>query len=64
MKDEKELGASGEIDFAAALAESDKAGVQYLVVEVEKYNFTPVESVQKSFDYLNNAEFVKACYKK
>ncbi len=64
MKDEKELGDSGEIDFKAALANADKAGVQYLVVEVEQYNFEPLVSVQKSFDYLNAAEFVKASYTK
>ena len=62
MKDEAELGASGKVDFEAALANADKAGVQYLVVEVERYNFEPLVSVQKSFDYLNNAEFVEACY--
>jgi hypothetical protein len=30
-----------------------------IVVEVEEYNFTPIESVQKSLEYLQNAEFVK-----
>jgi sugar phosphate isomerase/epimerase len=64
MKDVAELGDSGEIDFKAALNKAKKAGVQYLVVEVERYNFTPLESVKKSFDYLNNAKFVKACYSK
>lgn len=64
MKDVAELGASGEIDFESILDKAKEAGVQYLVVEVEEYNFEPLESVQKSFDYLNNAEFVKACYHK
>lgn len=64
MKDEAELGESGEIDFKAALDMADKAGVKFLVVEVERYNFDPLVSVQKSFDYLNEAEFVKACYNK
>lgn len=64
MKDVAELGASGEIDFKAALADAEKAGVKYLVVEVERYNFEPTESVKKSFDFLNNADYVKACYNK
>lgn len=64
MKDEAELGESGEIDFKAALGKAKKAGVQYLVVEVERYNFEPLVSVQKSFDYLNDAKFVKARYDK
>jgi sugar phosphate isomerase/epimerase len=57
VKDEKELGASGKMDFPAIFALS--AGVKYFVVEVESYTNNPVESVQKSFDYLNTADFVK-----
>ena len=64
MKDVAELGESGEIDFKAALGKAKKAGVKYLVVEVERYNFDPLVSVQKSWDYLNEAKFVKACYNK
>lgn len=64
MKDATELGESGEIDFKAVLDAADKSGVKHLIVEVEEYNFEPLVSVQKSFDYLNNAAFVKAFYNK
>jgi sugar phosphate isomerase/epimerase len=64
MKDEAELGDSGEIDFKAALSKAKKAGVKYLVVEVERYNFAPLVSVQKSYDFLNNAKYVKKSYNK
>ena len=64
VKDEKELGASGEMDFETSFAMAQEAGVQYLIVEVEKYNFEPLESIEKSLHYLQNAEFVKASYTK
>ncbi len=59
IKDLKELGASGMVGFDAIFKNRCKAGAKHIVVEVERYNFTPLESVKKSFDYLNNAEFVK-----
>jgi hypothetical protein len=33
--------------------------VDYLIVEVERYNHAPLESVRMSLDYLNRADFVK-----
>nr|WP_321406360.1 sugar phosphate isomerase/epimerase [uncultured Carboxylicivirga sp.] len=59
VKDEKELGASGKMDFESVFAEAEKAGMKKIVVEVEAYNFEPLESVKLSYDYLNQAEFVK-----
>jgi len=59
IKDEKEIGASGEIDFKAIYDNKSKAGTKFAIVEVERYDFEPLVSVQKSFDYLNNAPFVK-----
>jgi sugar phosphate isomerase/epimerase len=59
IKDEKELGESGMMDFKAIFDKLKVAGTKYLIVEVEQYNFPPLESVKKSFDYLNNAPFVK-----
>jgi sugar phosphate isomerase/epimerase len=52
LKDHKELGKSGMVGFDAIFQNASKAGVKYLVVEVEKYNFTPFESVSMSLDYL------------
>jgi len=59
VKDEKELGASGMMNFEDIFNKLDLAGTKYLIVEVEQYDFAPVESVKKSFDYLNEAAFVK-----
>ncbi|PWE01141.1 sugar phosphate isomerase/epimerase family protein [Marinilabilia rubra] len=64
VKDEKELGASGDMDFESSFELAGKAGVQYLIVEVEKYNFDPLESVEKSLQYLQNADFVESAYVK
>jgi len=52
LKDHKELGKSGMVGFDAIFQNASKAGVKYLVVEVEKYNFTPFESVSMSLNYL------------
>jgi sugar phosphate isomerase/epimerase len=59
VKDEAELGASGKIDFASIYKEVEKSGMKYQVIEVEKYNFPPLESVKKSIDFLLEADFVK-----
>lgn len=66
IKDNKELGQSGMVGFDAIFKSenTDKAGVEYLVVEVEKYNFTPVESVKMSYDYLQGLDGVKVSYAK
>jgi sugar phosphate isomerase/epimerase len=62
IKDEKELGASGYMDFKPIYDAVAEAGTKYMIVEVERYDFPPVESVKKSFEFLNNAEFVKDDY--
>ena len=59
IKDEEEIGASGTIDFKPIFEAAYKQGMKDFYVEVERYNFEPVESVHKSFDYLNNASYVK-----
>ncbi len=59
IKDEKELGESGEMDFQSSFDMAETAGVQYNVVEVERYNFEPLESVEKSLEYLKEIGFVK-----
>jgi sugar phosphate isomerase/epimerase len=59
IKDEKELGESGEMDFVSLLAMADKAGAKYHVVEVERYSFEPLESVEKSLEFLREIKFVK-----
>lgn len=59
IKDAKELGESGEIDFKPILDRAVKEGAVYHVVEVEKYNFEPVVSVEKSLEHLKEIGFAK-----
>ena len=59
VKDKVELGASGEMDFESAFENAEKAGMKYYIVEVEQYNFEPLVSVEKSYEYLVNAPFAK-----
>ena len=58
IKDKEELGASGMMDFAAIFSAKEKSGVKYGIVEVEEYNFPPIESCKKSLDFLLAAEYV------
>lgn len=62
IKDNKELGQSGMVGFDAIFKNTDAAGVKHLIVEVEKYNFIPDESVKRSLDYLLNCSLVKESY--
>lgn len=59
VKDEKELGQSGKIDFAPIFAHAEEAGVQYYIIEVEEYSMEPIESVRQSFDYLVKSNLIK-----
>jgi sugar phosphate isomerase/epimerase len=59
IKDKEELGESGSIDFPAILDKAMEIGSEYFVVEVEEYNFTPLESVKMSYDYLKEIGFAK-----
>lgn len=63
IKDHKELGQSGMVGFDAIFNNLPKS-VEGIVVEVERYNFEPKESVKKSYEYLKNSSFVPACYAK
>ena len=65
IKDEKELGGDDSVmDFDTIFQNIDNSGAEYLIVEVEKYNFDPLESVKMSLDYLLENENVKADYSK
>ncbi len=59
VKDEQEVGASGDIDFERIFAYTGQAGMEYMVVEVESYNYEPLESVRISLNYLLEADYVK-----
>jgi len=58
IKDKAEVGASGEMDFATTFASRKKSGAEYGIVEVEEYNFSPLESCKKSLEYLVAADYV------
>jgi sugar phosphate isomerase/epimerase len=59
VKDEKEVGASGTMDFETIFANAELSGMEYPIVEQEEYTTTPLEGVTKSFEFLNEAEYVK-----
>jgi sugar phosphate isomerase/epimerase len=59
IKDEKEIGESGLIDFKPIYETAYKNGLKDSFVEVERYNFDPIVSVKKSYDYLNAAKYVR-----
>lgn len=59
IKDNKELGESGMVGFDAIFRNSKVAGAKYYVVEVERYNFSPIESVKKSLLYLLSNSYPK-----
>ncbi len=59
VKDEAEVGASGNIDFERIFNHAEQSGMEYMIVEVEKYNYEPLESIRVSLEYLQNADFVK-----
>ncbi len=49
IKDESEIG-SGPVDFQAVFEAADSVGTaEWYVIEVEKYQHAPLESVQRSF---------------
>jgi len=57
IKDNKELGESGTMDFTEIFNHKKESGLKYGIVEVEDYNFTPLESVQKSLEYLKTTNY-------
>ncbi|HPR33274.1 MAG TPA: sugar phosphate isomerase/epimerase [Prolixibacteraceae bacterium] len=59
VKDKEELGASGMMDFASMFAAAEVSGMKHIIVEVERYNYTPLESVKMSYDFLMEADYVK-----
>lgn len=63
IKDDREIGQSGMVGFDAIFDNAKVAGVENIVVEVERYNLPVEESVKASIDYLLKAPFVKASYK-
>ncbi|MDR1339741.1 MAG: sugar phosphate isomerase/epimerase [Prevotellaceae bacterium] len=59
IKDEQEIGVSGEMDFKTIFETAYANGIKDWYVEVERYIATPQEDVKRSYDYLNKADYVK-----
>jgi len=59
IKDEKAIGSSGTIDFKPIFDQFYANGMKDWYVEVEKYDGTPQEDVEKSYDFLADAKYVK-----
>ena len=57
IKDKKELGESGTMNFNEIFKHKKESGLKYGIIEVEEYNFTPLESVQKSLEYLKTTNY-------
>lgn len=64
IKDLREIGQSGMVGFDAIFRNTDVAGVEQIVVEVEQYSYDVEKSVRMSLKYLLEAPFVKASYSK
>ncbi|ARV15664.1 hypothetical protein [Polaribacter sp. SA4-12] len=52
VKDYKELGHSGKIDFNKIFLSAEKAGLKYVIAEVEDYNYPTITSVGLAWGYL------------
>lgn len=59
VKDSLEVGASGKMDFKTIWENAGQAGMKYYVVEQEAFTTSPFEGIKQSFDFLNQAEYVK-----
>jgi sugar phosphate isomerase/epimerase len=59
IKDESIIGETGELDFRAIFDAAYAQGMKDYYVEVEKYTLPPLNCVEKSYDFLYGADFVK-----
>lgn len=64
VKDENELGGSGMMGFDAIFNNAGVAGLEYPVVEIERYAQPVMVEAKESADYLNAAPFYKKTYRK
>lgn len=62
VKDDKEIGASGKMDFQAIYEKAAVAGLKYAIVEQEAFDMEPFESIKASYDFLKNAPYVQDTY--
>jgi sugar phosphate isomerase/epimerase len=59
IKDLKEVGASGEIDWKPIFENAPAAGTKYYTVEQEEYETSALDGASKSLEFLKKSDFVK-----
>lgn len=60
VKDKAEIGGKDtKMDFKPIFENAQKSGMKKFIVEVEEYNFSSIESVRQSLDFLMKADYVK-----
>lgn len=65
IKDHREIGQSGMVGYDAIFRNIGTAGAEDIVAEIENYSTSDVlKSVEESMNYLLDASFVKASYRK
>ncbi|MDD2525304.1 MAG: sugar phosphate isomerase/epimerase [Bacteroidales bacterium] len=62
VKDVKEIGASGKMDFKTIFENAKGSGMNYIIVEQEAYSMPQIQSIKASHDYLMKSDFVKKKY--
>lgn len=62
VKDEKEIGASGDIDFEAIYKRASEAGLKYAIIEQEDFTTTAFPGIRQSCEFIQKAPYVKDSY--
>lgn len=62
VKDEKEIGSSGEIDFEAIYQKASEAGMKYAIIEQEDFTTTAFPGIRQSCEFIQKAPYVKSTY--
>lgn len=62
LKDEKEVGRSGLMNFPAYYAAAAQSGMECGIVEIEAYDLTPFEGIKVSNLFFQDADYVKKSY--
>ncbi|MGL4292198.1 MAG: sugar phosphate isomerase/epimerase family protein [Bacteroidales bacterium] len=64
VKDEKEIGASGTIDFESIYKKASESGMKYAVIEQEAFTDGSFRGIRQSRDFVQNAPYIECSYSK
>lgn len=64
IRDEKELGASGNINFEEVYKQAGISGMRYAIVEQEAFTTTPFAGIRQSNAFIQNAPYIRKDYSK